>query len=870
MHMTGVVRPAIRTPDQRIRVFVSSAVRELADERRAARAAIERMRLAPVMLELGARPHPPRELYRSYLDQSDVFVGIYGESYGWVAPGQQVSGLEDEYDLAPATMPKLIYIKAAQHRDPALAELIERIKEDDSAAYLPFRDASELGERIAADLATLLAERFDESRPRPPGEASEPSPSARIPPAYTRIIGRERAIADIVALLGERGTRLVTLCGPGGIGKSRLSIAVADEAASKFPDGTVFVPLENVLEPELLLSTIGYALGIRETTGMQLEERLALALANRRMLIVLDNFEQIVSAAPILVQLYTLAPEAVFLVTSRVVLRVRGERVYEVEPLATHDPASPDSLVRARTSPAVELFVARARAANGEFALSEANLEPVVGICRALDGVPLAIELAAARARLLAPADILRRLDRQLPILTDSARDAPERQRTLRSTIEWSAGLLDASSRRLLMELGVFSPGFTLASVEALAQLRGWDFPVFEALETLVDSSLVHQDEVEGEAAFSLLVSVREYGVEHLAAIGEESAVRDAHAAVYTEVARVQAVHLGTADQLAAVARLTLERGNLRAAVRHMVAQADVETACDVAWRLFVFWWVGGYLMEVALWLQEMLERAGGTASSRERAIVAFYAGWRDAWTTHRPGIAATLLAAAEEFEAEGDRLGVAMATTTAGVAEINSSAPDVAAATGWLRAGAEAFRAANAGWGECLAYVALGRIALLGGRFDDATELFRRGAAASRASGERFGGTVALHHVGRMLLLADRLDEAEDSLLESLSGSVALRHEEGIAYCLEGLSAVAARRREARRAGVLAGAAASIRRRTAAIDAPAFVYHERFLEALRATDAAAELAAGEAEGLEFGALESARYAAERGAEVPS
>jgi hypothetical protein len=275
---------------------------------------------------------------------------------------------------------------------------------------------------------------------------------------------------------------------------------------------------------------------------------------------------------------------------------------------------------------------------------------------------------------------------------------------------------------------------------------------------------------------------------------------------------------------------------------------------------------VGGYLMEVALWLEEMIGRVGGTASAREQAIVAFYAGWRDAWTTHQPGIAATLLGAAAEFDAEGDLLGVAMATTTAGVAEINSPAPDVAAATGWLRAGAEAFRAANAGWGECLAYVALGRIALLGGRFDAATELFLRGADASRASGERFGGTVALHHVGRMMLLAEHLDEAEDAYLESLSGSVALRHEEGIAYCLEGLSAVAARREQVRRAGVLSGAAMSIRRRTAAIDAPAFVYHVRFLDEVRATEAAAELAAGEAEGLELGAFEAARYAAERGA----
>jgi len=851
----------IRTPDQRIRVFVSSTLRELAQERAAARAAIERLRLAPVMFELGARPHPPRELYRAYLEQSDVFVGIYGSSYGWIAPDEAVSGLEDEYDLAPAAMPKLIYIKTVHERDERLSELIDRIRSDDTAAYLSFRSTAELEEKVAADLATLLAERFDQSRERPAAPASGEAPASHMPAPLTRIIGRDAAVADVVALLGDRSHRLVTLFGPGGIGKSRLSIAVADAAAGLFPDGVVFVPLENVLEPELLLSAIGYALGIRETTGLQLEQRLSLALDRRRMLFVLDNFEQIVSAAPIIVQLYSIAPDAAFLVTSRAVLRVRGEHVYDVEPLATEDPASPDSLSRARTAPAVELFVERASAANPMFELTDANLAAVVGICRALDGVPLAIELAAARARLLTPADILRRLDRQLALLVDSSRDLPERQRTLRSTIEWSAGLLDDDARRLLRELAVFAPGFTLDSVEALGARRGWSFDVFSALESLVDSSLVDQSDVDGEPSFSLLVSVREYGVELLASAGEEDAVRDAHAAVYTAVARDQAEHLGTRDQLSAVARLRLERGNLRAAVRHMVTRADAETACDVAWRLFVFWWVGGYLMEVAVWLEEMLDRADGAASPRVRAIVGFYAGWRDAWTTHRPGIAATLLESAREFEREGDLLGVAMATTTAGVAEINSAAPDVAAATGWLRAGAEAFRAAGSGWGECLADVAIGRIALLQGKLDVATEMFHRGADASRASGERFAGTVALHHVGRMNLLAGRLGEAADAYLESLGGSVALRHEEGIAYCLEGLSAVAARRGEARLAGVFAGAAANIRRRTAAIDPPAFVYHVRFLDELRSADAADDLAAGEAEGAELGAFEAAQLA---------
>ena len=247
----------IRTPDQRIRVFVSSTLKELADERRAARGAIERLRLAPVMFELGARPHPPRELYRSYLAQSDVFVGIYADSYGWVAPDEDVSGLEDEYNLAPAAMPKLIYIKASEHRDERLIELIDRIRSDDTAAYLPFETPEQLEEQLVGDLATLLAERFDAASA---AAAPEPaaSPAVRMPPAYSRIIGRDREVADVVELVSSGRHRVVTLLGPGGIGKSRLAIEAATAAEAAFPDGSVFIALENVLEPDLLLPTIAY------------------------------------------------------------------------------------------------------------------------------------------------------------------------------------------------------------------------------------------------------------------------------------------------------------------------------------------------------------------------------------------------------------------------------------------------------------------------------------------------------------------------------------------------------------------------------------------------------------------------------------
>lgn len=858
--MTGAARPAIRTPDQRIRVFVSSTLRELEAERRVARAAIERLRLAPVMFELGARPHPPRDLYRSYLEQSDVFIGIYAHNYGWVAPGETISGLEDEYVLAPGRMPKLIYVKKADSpREERLEGLIDRIRSDDTASYTPYETPEQLADLIEADLATLLAERFDASRAA--AASDRPASITPVPSAYTRLIGRHAEVAEVVRLLGDRDRRLVTLLGPGGIGKSRLAIAVAEAAADVFPDGTAFVPLENVLEPDLVLPTIGYALGVRDAGDLPLEQRLAIALQDRRLLLILDNFEQLVDAAPVLVRLYTLAPDVSFLVTSRVLLRIRGEQAFEVPPLATHDPASPDSVARARDSPAVELFVDRARAVKPDFEVTDANAAAIVGICRMLDGLPLAIELAAARMRVLTPAAVLQRLDRRLPMLVDSSRDLPARQRTLRSTIEWSAGLLGGDERRLLLELGVFAPGFTLDSVEAFGVRRGWAFDVFDALETLVDSSLVEQHDEDGESVFSLLATVREYAWESLRDIGEDEAARRAHADVYVELARREGRGLGFGQQLDAVARLNLERSNLRAAVRHLAASGDFETAADTAWRLYLYWWVGGYLTEVAVWMEDLLLPGGDEVSPRTRAIAAFYVAWRDMWLAPSHELTRSLRDAMAGFAAEGDELGATMAGATAGLAEINTDDPDLPRAIAWLREGADRFRALGAGWGETLALVALGRIAALTGDVDAATAEFERGLAAAVASGDTFAATVATHHLARMRLFAGRVDESEAMFRDAIDGSLRLRHEEGIAYGLEGLSAIAAVRGQADRAGVLSGAAASIRRRAAVFDAPAFVFHTTYIDALAAQGEASRIRDAEARGREYGAREAAEYA---------
>src|SRR6187431_1297488 len=259
----------IRTPDQRLRIFVSSTLRELEEERRTVRAAIERLRLAPVMFELGARPHPPRDLYRAYLEQSDVFVGIYAERYGWIAPGEDISGLEDEYRLAPRAMPKLIYVRENADRDELLVELIGRIRTDDTASYKSYSSVDELADFVEADLATLLAERFDASRAPAAGTPEVVAP--QVPSAYTRLIGRESELAAVSALLDDEATRLVTLLGPGGVGKSRLAIEIASATAG-FPDGAAFIALENVTEPALLIPSIAYGLGIRDTGEQSLEE----------------------------------------------------------------------------------------------------------------------------------------------------------------------------------------------------------------------------------------------------------------------------------------------------------------------------------------------------------------------------------------------------------------------------------------------------------------------------------------------------------------------------------------------------------------------------------------------------------------------
>ncbi len=357
----------IRTPDQRVRVFVSSTLQELAAEREAVRDAVTSLRLVPVMFGMGAQPYPPRPVYRAYIAQSQVFVGIYWQSYGSVAPGEQVSGLEDEYRLSTG-LPRLIYVKSpAPDREPRLTEMLARIRDEGGVSYQYFAAPAELQQLAGNDLAVLLSERFEMSRAHDGAAGGAP------------LVGREQQAAAAEDLVAREGARLVTLTGPGGVGKSRLAVEAARRLAPRFADGVRFVDLASVSSGDLVAAAVATGLGLT-TTGDKLITDLRSYLRAPRLLLVLDNFEQVVGAAPLLAELLGAAPGVVVLVTSRVVLRLSGEHEFAVPPLPVPPAMSSPDPEELQAYASVGLFVQRARAVAPGFELTGGNAEAVAEI----------------------------------------------------------------------------------------------------------------------------------------------------------------------------------------------------------------------------------------------------------------------------------------------------------------------------------------------------------------------------------------------------------------------------------------------------------------------------------------------------------
>jgi predicted ATPase/class 3 adenylate cyclase len=673
-----------------------------------------------------------------------------------------------------------------------------------------------------------------------------------LPLQATPLIGREREVEAVCGLLRSPETRLLTLLGTGGTGKTRVGLQVAAELVDDFEDGVFFVPIAAITDPTLVAPTIARALGLSEGGARPAEELLEGYLRDRRTLLLLDNLEQVLEAAPIVDRLLSTAAGLKILATSRTPLGLYGEYEFPIPPLSLPDPESLPPLENLTEYEAVRLFVERARAVRPDFSLAEDNAPAVVEICERLDGLPLAIELAAARIKLLTPQVLLDRLGNRLKILTGGARNLPERQRTLRNAIEWSYELLDEGEKMLFGRLGVFSSGATLEAMEAVCDTEG-DLPtdVFEGASSLLDKSLLRQEEgAGGEPRFVMLETIHEFANAKLEGSGEAEAVRRVHAEYFLALAEEAEPMLWGAEDAAWLERLEQEHDNMRAALHWAIEHEEGELALRVGGALRWFWYMEGYYSEGRRWLEVALGKEGpASAEARIKALagvgflavdqgdldraeaaadegleLSTQAGSSSLGTADFKNILGELARLRGEHQRAarlvqdslalhqeaGDKLGIAW--SLGNLANVAGDRGDHERAKQLYEEGLALSR--RLGSAELLgAYlISLGSESLLEGEPERAIALNEEAAELFRKRGRRGGLQHILDNLGRATLLRGDYERAETLHKESLRVSQDLGDKLIASDSLEGLACTAGAQGEAERSAILFGAAEGLR----------------------------------------------------------
>jgi predicted ATPase/transcriptional regulator with XRE-family HTH domain len=611
-----------------------------------------------------------------------------------------------------------------------------------------------------------------------------------VPPPPAPLVGRAREIAAAGELLGQSEARLVTLTGPGGVGKTSLAMQIAQEVSEHFPDGMVLVDLAPLADPALLLPTVARALDVRETAEQPLAEALAAELADKRLLLVLDNFEHLVAAAPDVARLLAACPRLRMLVTSRVALQIRAEHEFPVLPLAVPQPG-PHDLDDLRDNPAVALFVQRAEAINARFDPDDATLGAVGTICQRLDGLPLAIELVAARTRGLTPTDILARLDQRLDLLTGGARDLPARQQTMRAAIGWSYDLLEPAEQALFGRLSVCVGGFSLGLAEALGDALDEPVDALAIVESLLARSLLQRDEGATDTRFGMLETIRAFAQERLAASSEEDAARRAHAAYFFDLFEAAPPDLAGAAQSVWLDQIEREHDNLRSALERWIGNGTDEALRVVA-KLWWFWWVRGYLAEGRSWLARALA-AGAEAPPVVKARVLIGAGtlaesqgdYEQAVALHEEALAI--------YRSLDDRPGMSKALESLG--SIAQDRGDYAGATAYHQEALSLSTVGNDRQGIAHALLNLGSVAAYQGLDEQAVALKTEALGLLGELADQRGIAAALTDLGTLAFRADDLETATARYQEALVHWQQLGDKQGMALVLDGLGETEQRR---------------------------------------------------------------------------
>jgi predicted ATPase/DNA-binding CsgD family transcriptional regulator len=646
-----------------------------------------------------------------------------------------------------------------------------------------------------------------------------------LPVALTSLIARDQELAAVVALLRDPGVRLLTVTGPGGVGKTRLAIAAATAVAADFPDGVVFVSLAPITDPDLVLPTIAGALGLRDMGAASLPDRLLDVLAGRRVLLILDNVEQVVTAGSRLRDLLGACPGVTLLVTSRSRMRLSGEREFPVAPLPLpqSDPVAGED---ARESGAVRLFVERAQAVGPDFRLTTETLPAVAAIVSRVDGLPLAIELAAARVKALPPAALLQRLEQRLPLLSGGARDLPPRHQTMRDTIAWSYDLLNDLEQALFRRLAVFVGGFTLDAAEAIGAAAAdgsGELRVISAIDTmdgitsLIDHSLLRQSVAfSDEPRYQMLETVREFGLERLKASGEteDFAVRAAHAAHALALAVSQWEREFAPGFEEMLARLDAERDNIRAALGWAEEAGEAEIGLRLAEAMSFYWLLRGHFREGRGWLERALRRGDrAPAALRTRAMID--AGWFAGFQRDYAAAAAVLTEAIRLARTRDDRWSTAMALMALGQAELQrGDYPQAAARTEEAIALFLPLEHSASAGPRVLsrAYANLGRIAFAQTDFARAATALEEAFARAPVGGFAWGLGDTLRCLGDLARERGDLEQALTYYRESVELAKDHGDRRFLAKTLAGIAVVAAAQGRMVPAVRLAGAAAALR----------------------------------------------------------